>query len=69
MTASKRKKGKIDNNSGKMDLVFLSFVLMLLTFGLVMLFSASFAFSLEYYGNSYKFISSQSLFAVACVVI
>ncbi len=69
MTASKRKKGKIDNNSGKMDLVFLSFVLMLLTFGLVMLFSASFAFSLEYYGNSYKFISRQSLFAVAGVVI
>ncbi|MBE6809127.1 MAG: putative lipid II flippase FtsW [Clostridia bacterium] len=52
-----------------MDVVFLSLVLILLTFGLVMLFSASYAFSLEYYDNSYKFISRQALFGVAGVVI
>jgi cell division protein FtsW len=34
-----------------------------------MLFSASYAFSLEYYDNSYKFISRQALFGVAGVVI
>ena len=51
-----------------MDIVFLSLVLMLLTVGLVMLFSASYAFSLEYYNNSYKFISKQALFAVVGIV-
>ncbi len=46
---------------GKMDIIFLSFVLILFTIGLVMLFSASYAYSLEYYGNSYKFITRQAL--------
>ncbi len=54
---------------GKLDITFLSFVLVILTIGLVMLFSASYAYSYEYYGNSYKFISKQLLFAVAGVVI
>ena len=54
--------------SGKLDITFLSFVLILLTVGLVMLFSASYAYSLEYYGTSYKFIIKQSLFAAAGVV-
>ncbi len=49
--------------SGKLDITFLSFVLILLTIGLVMLFSASYAYSLEYYNNSYKFIIRQALFA------
>lgn len=49
--------------SGKLDITFLSFVLILLTIGLVMLFSASYAYSLEYYDNSYKFIVKQALFA------
>ncbi len=44
-----------------MDITFLSFVLILLTIGLVMLFSASYAYSLEYYSNSYKFIIRQAL--------
>ena len=42
--------------NGKIDITFLSFVLILLTIGLVMLFSASYAYSLEYYDNSYNFI-------------
>ncbi|MBQ3546848.1 MAG: putative lipid II flippase FtsW [Clostridia bacterium] len=52
-----------------MDITFLSLVLILLTIGLVMLFSASYAFSYENYGNSYKFISRQAIFAVLGVAI
>lgn len=48
---------------GRMDITFLSFVLILLTTGLVMLFSASYAYSYEYYGDSYKFIIRQAIFA------
>ena len=59
------KKKKIKTKSGgRMDVTFLAFVLILLTVGLVMLFSASYAYSLEYYGNSYKFITQQALVAV-----
>ncbi len=63
----RRKKGVVQ--SGRLDITFLSFVLILVTVGLVMLFSSSFAYSLEYYGNSYKFISRQSAFAVAGVAL
>lgn len=68
MATKVNKKRKTKDYQGKIDIVFLSLVLMLLTVGLVMLFSASYAFSLEYYNNSYKFISRQSLFAVVGVV-
>lgn len=54
--------------NGKIDITFLSFVLILLTIGLVMLFSASYAYSLEYYDNSYKFIIKQALFAGAGLI-
>lgn len=54
--------------NGKLDITFLSFVLILLTIGLVMLFSASYAYSLEYYDNSYKFIIKQALFAGAGLI-
>ena len=59
--SSKAIKRERQISSGKMDITFLSFVLILLTVGLVMLFSASYAYSLEYYGNSYKFITRQAL--------
>lgn len=68
MAAKSNKKLKPKDYQGKMDIVFLSLVLTLLTVGLVMLFSASYAFSLEYYNNSYKFISKQALFAVVGIV-
>ena len=55
--------------NGKMDIAFLSIVLILLTIGLVMLFSASYAYSLEYHGSSYHFIARQALFAVVGVAI
>ena len=61
MAGNKAIKKEKRANSGKMDITFLSFVLILLTIGLVMLFSASYAYSLEYYGNSYKFITRQAL--------
>lgn len=64
-TKSKRKTKKL----GKMDISFLAIVLVLLSLGLVMLYSASYAYSLEYYGNSYKFIVRQALFAVAGVAV
>ena len=69
MAVKSVKKRKSEDSHGKMDIVFLSLVFMLLTVGLVMLFSASYAFSLEYYDNSYKFISRQALFAVAGVAV
>lgn len=53
---------------GKLDITFLSLVLILLTIGLVMLFSASYAYSLEYYGSSYKFIINQSVYAVIGII-
>ena len=64
-----RKKVSFFNTDGKMDITFLSLVLIILTIGLVMLFSASYAYSYENYGNSYKFISRQAIFAVAGVAI
>lgn len=66
-TAQKNKRNGIIQ-SGKLDITFLSLVLILLTIGLVMLFSASYAYSLEYYGNSYKFIIKQALFAGAGLI-
>lgn len=62
------KKNKLFLN-GKLDITFLSFVLVLLTVGLVMLFSASYAYSYEYYNNSYKFILKQAMFGAGGVVL
>lgn len=50
---------------GKIDTTFLILVLVILTFGLVMLFSASFAYALYNYDDSFYFIKRQLLFAVA----
>lgn len=54
---------------GRLDITFLAFVLILLTIGLVMLFSASYAFSYEQYQNSYKFITRQAGFALGGVIL
>ncbi len=67
-------KKKTDNKTsfwakGKLDIGFLSIVLILLSIGLVMLFSASYSYSWTYYGNSYRFITRQAGFAVAGVVL
>lgn len=65
--AIKSKRGGFIQN-GKLDITFLSFVLILLTVGLVMLFSSSYAYSYEHYGTSYKFIVKQSFFAIGGII-
>ncbi|MBO5726934.1 MAG: FtsW/RodA/SpoVE family cell cycle protein, partial [Clostridia bacterium] len=59
----KEKPNKLFLGQGKIDIAFLSFVLVLLTVGLVMLFSASYANSYTHYGNSFHFILRQTIFA------
>lgn len=54
---------------GKMDISFFALVCILLTSGLLMLFSASYAYALAYMGNSYHFILRQFCFAVAGFII
>ncbi len=54
---------------GKMDITFLSLVLLLLVVGLICLFSSSYAYALQNYGSSYHFIKKQLFFAVFGVVI
>jgi len=54
---------------GKMDLTFLTLVVILLTIGLICLFSASYANALQIHNDAYKFIKQQFLWAVAGVVI
>ncbi len=54
---------------GKMDISFFALVCILLTSGLLMLFSASYAYALAYMGNSYHFILRQFCFAAAGFVI
>lgn len=62
---TKRKKQAIKKNSvGGMDTSFLLLVLILLAFGLIMVFSASYANALYYRGDSFAYISKQALFAV-----
>lgn len=69
MADIKKRSRKSERKQGKIDVTFLSIVLILLTIGLVMLFSASYVYSLEYYDSSYHFISRQLLFAVVGVII
>ncbi len=51
------------------DLPFLTIVVALVAIGLVMLFSASYAYAQHIYGDSYHFIKQQLIFAVLGVVI
>lgn len=46
-----------------MDATFLIIILVLLTFGLIMLFSASYAYAYYQYGDSLYFIKRQAIFA------
>ena len=67
------KKNNKNKNSfwqqGKLDFPFLALVLILLTFGLVMLFSSSYAFALVEQGDSYHYIKRQLLFACIGVAL
>lgn len=54
---------------GNMDVTFFILIMILLTFGLIMLFSASYAYAYyRYKGNSFHFIERQALFAVVGVI-
>ncbi|MBE6798675.1 MAG: putative lipid II flippase FtsW [Ruminococcaceae bacterium] len=52
-----------------MDLTFLFLLLVILTVGLIMLFSASYVYAYTHYGNNYFFIAKQATFAVVGVGI
>ena len=52
---------------GSIDLTFLITVLVILGVGLLMLFSASYSYADTNFGNSYKFIFQQSIYAIAGV--
>lgn len=54
---------------GGMDIPFFAITIALVTIGLIMLFSASYPYALQKYGDSYHFIKRQALFAVAGVVV
>lgn len=67
--AKKRKAKSPLIQRGKMDITFFALVSILLTVGLIMLFSASYAYSFAYFGNSYRFIIRQAGFAVAGFIL
>lgn len=54
---------------GGFDIPFFALTIALLTIGLVMLFSASYPYALNKYGDSYHFFKRQLLFAVVGVVV
>ena len=68
---AKQKKPFFSNilQDGKMDLTFLFLLLIIVTIGLIMLFSASYVFADTYYGNSYYFITKQAGFDVFGIVL
>jgi cell division protein FtsW len=72
-TQKAERRAKSGNNSfwlkGKMDFTFFSLVLILLTTGLLMLFSSSYAFALVEEGDSYHYIKRQLVFAVVGVFL
>ena len=51
-----------------MDTAFLLIVLVLLAFGLIMVFSASYAYALNYEGDSFYYIKKQGFFAVLGII-
>lgn len=57
------KRHKIDRVKGRPDLAFLGLVLILLVFGLIMMFSASYANAYYYENNSYHYITRQLIWA------
>ena len=58
-----------NTKAGGVDLTFLVLVLLILSIGLVMLFSASYPNALYYRGNSYVFIANQLVFALVGVIL
>lgn len=67
ISKSSQKKVSTRKKSGQIDYIFLALVIVLLTVGLVALFSASFANALRQHGDSYKFISRQLIYGIGGV--
>ncbi len=63
-----RKKKRIKAEKGAMDLTFLVLVMSLLAIGLIMLFSASYAYAYYHDGDSFYYIKRQLVFAIVGVV-
>lgn len=64
----KNKLVKPEKNIGSLDVPFMILVLTLVIFGLIMLFSASYATAYYRFNDSYKFIKQQAFFAVIGVI-
>lgn len=62
-------KARKDIIKGNADTTFITIVLILVTFGLVMLFSASYAYAYYYFNNSFHFISRQLIFAIMGIIL
>ncbi len=54
---------------GHVDITFVTIVLLLVAFGLVMLFSASYAYAYYYFNNFFHFITRQAIFAIAGLIV
>lgn len=63
-----RKKFRVFSARSGVDRPLFYLILVLLVIGLIMLFSASYAYSYYYFDNSYHFITPQALFAVLGLV-
>ena len=64
----KQKASIFSSGKRKVDVAFLSLVLVLLTIGLVMLFSASYVYSYTHYDNSFRFIFNQAKYAAVGLI-
>lgn len=63
-----RKKFRVFSARSGVDRPLFYLILVLLVIGLIMLFSASYAYSYYYFDNSYNFITPQALFAILGLV-
>ncbi len=69
MKIKKNSKNPVTLVRGGVDITFLTIVLVLVSFGLVMLFSASYAYAYYYFNNFFHFITRQAIFAVIGLVV
>ncbi len=68
-TVLKKTKFKLFSIRSGIDMPFFCILLLLLAIGLITMFSASYAYGYYQYGDSYKFIRNQGLFAVIGIVV
>lgn len=66
--SAKREKERVKSKQGRIDIVFAILIGFLLIFGLIMVFDTSVVFSYAYFGDKYKFIVQQLMWAGAGIV-